>query len=134
MAGEKVPYVRAVACNVTMLTGLKVTIIGNVGKGKGAGKDEDSVAIARGDSESWRLGSQAWVLTEEDDVNRVRLFVGERRIVGALVMGDQTWSRPLQRLISAGADITPIRQQLVGNGAAALAHLARFYEQWEQAG
>jgi NAD(P)H-nitrite reductase large subunit len=134
MAGEKVPYVRAVACNVTMLTGLKVTIIGNVGKGKGAGKDEDSVAIARGDSESWRLGSQAWVLTDEDDVNRVRLFVGERRIVGALVMGDQTWSRPLQRLISAGADITPIRSQLVGNGAAALAHLARFYEQWEQAG
>lgn len=141
MAGAKVPYVKAVACNVTMLTGLKVTIIGNVGKGKdakdgkgGSGKDEDTVAIVRGDSEAWRIAPQAWVLTEENDVNRVRLFVGEKKIVGALVMGDQTWSRPLQRLIAAGADITPIRPQLLGTAATALASLARFYEHWEQAG
>jgi len=136
MAGEKRPYVRDVACNVTMLTGLKVTIIGTVGGGskEGRGKDPDLVAIVRGDSESWRQASKAWVLTDANDVNRVRLFVGERKIVGALVMGDQTWSRPLQRLIAAGVDITPIRPQLVGDGSTALAHLAKFYDRWEQAG
>jgi nitrite reductase (NADH) large subunit len=136
MAGEKRPYVKGVACNVTMLTGLKLTIIGNVGRPKdgkgGSKKDEDTVAIVRGDSESWRVARQAWVLSDEDDVNRVRLFVGERRLVGALVMGDQTWSHPLQRLITAGVDITPIREQL--SGASALEVLAEFYVQWETAG
>jgi NAD(P)H-nitrite reductase large subunit len=137
MAGAKTPYVKGVACNVTCLTGLKVTIIGNVGSKKkdgGSNKDDDTVAIVRGDSESWRLAPRASILSEHNDVNRVRLFVGERKIVGALVMGDQTWSRPLQRLVTAGADITPIRSQLLGDAPAALAHLAKFYEQWQANG
>src|SRR5262249_23785680 len=137
MAGDKIPYVKGVACNVTCLTGLKVTIIGNVGSKKKDGgnkNDDDTVAIVRGDSESWRLTPRASILSEYNDVNRVRLFVGERKIVGALVMGDQTWSRPLQRLVAAGADITPIRPQLLGDAPTALAHLAKFYEQWQANG
>ena len=134
LAGEKVGYVRAVACNVTQLTGLKVTIIGSVGGGKGSGKDADTVAIVRGDSESWRLAPRAAVLADRHDVNRVRLFVGERHIVGALVMGEQTWSRPLQRLIAAGADILPVRAALLGPAATAFPALAQFYQQWEQRG
>jgi NAD(P)H-nitrite reductase large subunit len=134
MAGAKVPYVKEVACNVTMLTGLKVTIIGNVGNKRkdGDAQEDDLVSIVRGDSELWRQAAQAWVLSERDDVNRVRLFVGERTIVGALVMGDQTWSRPLQRLVGSRVDITPIRPQLLSDAPTALAHLANFYQQWQQ--
>src|SRR5205085_5913349 len=121
-------YVKGIPFNVTQLAGLKVTIIGAVGRGK----DDDLVTIARGDSEAWRLLPSAWVTTEQDDVNRVRLLIGERRIVGALVMGDQTWSRPLQRLIVTQADITTIRSVLMGDGTTALAHLAGFYQQWER--
>jgi NAD(P)H-nitrite reductase large subunit len=140
MAGGKVAYVKGTACNVTMLANLKVTIIGSVGTKKAKGKDKpkepekdkDLVTIARGDSEAWRVAPTAWVLSDSHDVNRIRLFVGEKTIVGALVMGDQTWSRPLQRLISAEADITPIRAALVGEASAGLTHLANFYEQWEQ--
>jgi hypothetical protein len=73
------------------------------------------------------------VLADRDDVNRVRLFIGERTIVGALVMGDQTWSRPLQRLIAAQADVTPVRQALAVGGGEGLTQLARFYQQWEEA-
>ena len=132
MAGGKRPYVKEVACNVTMLTGLKVTIIGSVGRKKGAKTDDDLVAISRGDSESWRLLPEASVLADRDDVNRVRLFVGERKIVGALVMGDQSWSRPLQRLIAAEADITPIRSALLRDASTGLEHLANFYQQWQE--
>jgi NADPH-dependent 2,4-dienoyl-CoA reductase/sulfur reductase-like enzyme len=132
MAGDRIPYIKGVACNVTMLTGLKVTIIGNVGRKKEASKDADLVAIARGDSESWRVSPSASVFGDADDVNRIRLFIGERTIVGALVMGEQSWSRPLQRLIADKADITPIRPALVsGNGG--LSELANFYEDWESA-
>jgi len=134
MAGAKRPYVKGTACNVTMLTGLKVTIIGAVGGGKGGDeRDRDLVAIVRGDSESWRYQPRAAVVSEEHDVNRVRLFVGDRQIVGALIMGDQSWSRPLQRLIAAGADITPVRPHLLGDATTAFASLARFYEHWEEA-
>ena len=133
MAGANTPYVKSLACNVTMLTGLKVTIIGTVGRKKDSTKDKDLVTIARGDSEAWRLLPDAFVLADKDDVNRVRLFIGERKIVGALVMGDQTWSRPLQRLIAAEADISPIRSALLGEGSGGLEHLANFYRQWQGA-
>jgi len=132
MAGGTVAYVKEVPCNVTQLAGLKVTIIGAVGRKKEQEKDEDLVTIARGDSESWRLLPDAWVLSDRDDVNRIRLFVGERTILGALVMGEQSWSRPLQQLIAAEADITPIRPTLLGEGAAALTQLANFFRQWER--
>ena len=105
-----------------------IAILGAVG----SGKDEDLVSIARGDSEAWRLTPHAWVTSAEEDVNRVRLMIGERMLVGALVMGDQTWSRPLQRLIVHQADITPIRPALLSDSATALAELANFYIQWEQ--
>jgi NAD(P)H-nitrite reductase large subunit len=128
MAGSRRPYTKGASFNVTQLTGLKVAIIGSVG----VGTDDDLVTIARGDSESWRLRPRAWVISERDDVNRVRLLVGERRLVGALVMGDQTWARPLQRLIVAGADISPIRAALLRGGPDTLDRLRGFHEQWER--
>jgi NAD(P)H-nitrite reductase large subunit len=133
MAGGKAAYVKGVAHNVTQLTGLKVTIIGAVGRQKNAPGDADLVTIARGDSESWRMSSGAWSIADGDDVNRIRLFLSENRIVGALVIGEQSWSRPLQKLITGEADITPIRQRFNEDAHRALQHLADFYEQWERA-
>ncbi len=129
MTGERIAYVKEAPFNVTQLAGLKVTIIGAVGKGK---HDGDLITIARGDSQAWRLLTEAMVVAERDDVNRVRLMVGDRTIVGALVMGDQTWSKPLQRMVAAQADISPIRAQLTEGGAASLTRLAHFYQDWER--
>jgi NAD(P)H-nitrite reductase large subunit len=126
MTGAAVVYTKGVPFNVTQMTGLKVTIIGSIG----GGKNEDLVAITRGESEAWRILPKSWVLSDQDDVNRVRLLVGETTIVGALVMGDQTWSRPLQKLITEKADITPVRDALRGENA--MTHLAGFYRKWEQ--
>lgn len=126
MTGAGLAYTKGVPFNVTQMTGLKVTIIGAVG----GGKNEDLVAITRGESEAWRVPPKSWVLSERDDVNRVRLLIGERTIAGALVMGDQTWSRPLQKLVVGKADIAPVRDALRGENA--MAHLAGFYRQWEQ--
>lgn len=132
MAGERIPYVKDVPFNVTQLAGLKVTIIGAVGKVKDKEKDKDLLTIARGDSQAWRVLAESYTVSEQEGVNRVRLMVGERSIVGALVMGDQTWSRPLQRLVMARADITPIRKVLAKGGESALTRLAEFYQQWER--
>lgn len=109
MAGRKMAYVKAVPFNVTRLAGLTTTIIGAVGRGF----DEDVVGIARGDSETWRQLPDAFVAQSGFDVNRVRLLVGEDRIIGAVVMGDQKLSVPLQKIIAQKLSITSIRDRLL---------------------
>lgn len=111
MAGDAARYARAVPFNVTRIGGLTTTIIGAVGNGE---LDRDLQEIARGDSESWRQHPTAVVLERDEPHDRVRLILVGERIRGALIMGDQSLSKPLQYLISQGVDITPIRQDLLG--------------------
>ena len=47
------------------------------------------------------------------DVNRLRVLVGEKTIIGAIIMGDQMLSQPLHHLITRRVDITPIRDRLL---------------------
>jgi NAD(P)H-nitrite reductase large subunit len=75
----------------------------------------------------------AWVVVERHDVNRIRLMLGDRAINGALIIGDQTLARPIQRLIDAQADITSIRADLLAPGADVLSLLHRFWTEWEAA-
>ena len=109
MAGRKTPYIKAPPFNVTRLAGLTTTIIGTVGRGR----DDDLVGIARGDSETWRQLPDSLVAQSDSEVNRLRLLVGERTLLGAIVMGDQRLSQPLQKMISGKMDISPIREKLL---------------------
>lgn len=113
MAGRTTAYVKAPPFNVTRLAGLTTTVIGAVG----SGHDEDVIGIARGDSETWRSLPEAMVAQSGFDVNHVRLLVGEKRVFGAVVMGDQTLSYPLQKIVSEGIDISSIREKLLAPDA-----------------
>lgn len=109
MAGLQTPYIKIVPFNVTRLADLTTTIIGTVGRGE----DLDLHSIARGDSETWRQLPDAIAAQSNFEVNRLRLLVGQQTLLGAVVMGDQTLSRPLQHLIAQRVDIRPIRQHLL---------------------
>lgn len=109
MAGKKTTYVKAAPFNVTRLAGLTTTIIGMVGRGR----DDDMVGIARGDSETWRQLPDAMVAQTGFEVNHLRLVVGENTLLGAIVMGDQKLSFPLQKIISGNMDISAIREKLL---------------------
>jgi NAD(P)H-nitrite reductase large subunit len=126
MAGIPTPYYKFVPFNVTRLAGLTTTIIGTVG----SGRDEDMVSIARGDSETWRQLPDAIAAQNKFDINRLRILVADRTIVGAIVMGDQTLSRPLHRLISERVDITDIRRDLLQANASLGDILADFWTHW----
>ena len=128
MAGQATPYRKAVPCNVTRLAGLTTTIIGAVGQGR----DKDLIGIARGDSETWRQLPDALVAQNAFDVNRLRLLVAENRLMGAVVMGDQTLSLPLYRLVAGQADITPIREQLLRPAARLGDLIAGFWSDWRE--
>ncbi len=113
MAGRSMPYVKSVPFNVTRLAGLTTTIIGAVGNGH----DDDLVGIARGDSETWRQLPDAIVTQGGFEVNHVRLLVGENHLLGAVVMGDQKLSMPLQRIIAEQLNISTIRDRLLAKDA-----------------
>ena len=110
MAGKKVPYYKGTPFNVTRLAGLTTTIIGAIG---GREDDTDVVGIVRGDSEGWRQMPDALVAQADFDINRLRVLVSETNFVGALLMGDQTLSRAIHRIIIDKIDITPIRDRLL---------------------
>ncbi len=109
MAGNKTAHIKAPPLNVTRLAGLTTTIIGTVGNGR----DHDLVGIARGDSETWRGLTDAMVAQTGFEVNRIRLLIGEKRLLGAIVMGDQKLSFPLEKIVSENVDISPIRDELI---------------------
>ena len=128
MAGKKMVYQKGIPFNVTRLAGLTTTIIGSVG----GGRDEDMVGIARGDSETWRQLPDAIAAQEDFDVNRLRVLVGQNTLMGAVVMGDQKLSRPLQHLISLKVNISPIRDQLLEPACPIANLIADFYTQWQE--
>jgi NAD(P)H-nitrite reductase large subunit len=123
MAGQKREYVKTVPFNVTRLAGLTTTIIGTVGRGK----DDDLVGIARGDSETWRQSAGGMEAQGGFDVNRVRLLVGERTLLGAIVMGDQQLSFPLEQIIAGKMDISSIRERLLAPNAKVGEAIAEFW-------
>lgn len=122
MAGGGAQYTKPVPLNVTRLAGLTTTIIGAVGHGR----DLDLIGIARGDSEAWRYLDNALVAEDTFEVNRLRLLVGKTTLTGAVVMGDQRPSRPLQRLIGQQVDIIPIRERLLAPQAPLAALVAEY--------
>jgi NAD(P)H-nitrite reductase large subunit len=114
MATEPVhAYRPGVPLNITRLAGLKTTIIGTVG----SGKDADLEGLSRGDSQTWSELGEATIVETEQDGARVRLALGGRAIAGAVVMGDQALSFPLQELIEAGADTGDVHADLTAPGA-----------------
>jgi len=123
MAGGRKAYVKSVPFNVTRLAGLTTTIIGLVGQGK----DQDLIGIARGDSETWRQLPDVMVAQTGFDVNWMRVMVGKQTLLGAVIMGDQTLSTPLQKIIANRVNISRIRNTLLSPNANVSDILAGFW-------
>jgi len=123
MAGQKTAYVKSAPFNVTRLAGLTTTIIGTVG----SGRDDDLVGIARGDSETWRHLPEAIVAQTGFEVNRLRVLIGKSTLLGAIIMGDQKLSFPLEKIITNSLDISPIRDELLSPNSKIADLIAEFW-------
>ena len=124
MAGLCVAYVRPPAVNVTRLTGITTAIIGAIGRGK----DEDLLTISHGDSEGWLDRPDAIVTRADHDIHHLRVLVGEKTLVGAVVMGDQTLTPALHELVSHQVDISPIRSALIAPDAPVAVLIKDFWD------
>jgi NAD(P)H-nitrite reductase large subunit len=128
MAGGAVPYSKGVPFNVTRLAGLTTTIVGMVGRGR----DQDMLGIARGDSETWRELPDAFAAQESFEVNRLRMLVGEKTLLGAIVMGDQSLSRPLYQLIARQVDIGPMHEPMISPPVPLADLIVQFWTDWRR--
>lgn len=128
MAGIQTLYRKSVPFNVTRLAGLTTSIIGTVGRGR----DENMIAISHGDSETWRELPDITVTYSNFDVNHLRLMIGERALIGAIVMGDQTLSQSIRELVAYEVDISPIRQQLIGKERPSGELLLELHQNWKR--
>jgi hypothetical protein len=109
LSGVGQPYHRPAPFNVTKIGGVTTTLIGAIG---GGGREGDLVTLARGDSHAWREQLDAFAVVSDRGANHLRLVLGDDRIMGAVVMGDQALSRPLQHLIRERVDIRWVRDRL----------------------
>ena len=136
MAGGNYIYEKKYPFNVTRLGGLITTIIGRVGKEileeNKANGDADVAGIMRGDSEVWRQQSLGIIAQTYEESNRIRLYVTPTYITGAVIMGDQTLSRPLQILIREQVDISLIRDTLLSPNYSLVNTLSKFWEEYTQ--
>jgi NAD(P)H-nitrite reductase large subunit len=128
IAGGEAKYTRSPAFNVTRLAGLTTTIIGRVG----GGSDPDLTGIARGDSETWRQLPDAISAQKDFDINRLRIMVGEKTLVGAVLIGDQTLSQALQVLIINQVDVSSIREALLNCKDSLGDVIAAFWTDWRR--
>jgi NAD(P)H-nitrite reductase large subunit len=103
MAGQFAVYERGIPANVTRLAGLVVALVGSVGTRPEP--DADLVTISRGDSEAWRRLPDTIVVHDGHKVNRQRLIIKDNRLVGAVLIGEQSLFPMVCRLIRERVDI-----------------------------
>lgn len=128
MAGQMEVYHKPVIVNIARLAGLLTTIIGAVG----GGKDDELISVERGSSENWQALPGSIAMESGSEVNHMRLMVGERTLQGAVLIGDQSVSFPLQELILAQVDITPIRAHLIQPTASLGQEIMEYWTKWRQ--
>ncbi len=125
MAGASERYGRPAPFNVTKIGGVTATLIGAVGAG---GRDGDLVALARGDSGAWREQLDGFAVADDRGADHLRLILGADRILGAVVMGEQSLSRPLLHLVRHKVDIRDVRDRLLLGSAELRAAVAQLME------
>jgi NAD(P)H-nitrite reductase large subunit len=114
MTGDSQSFApRPAPFNVTKIGGITTTVIGAIGSG---GRDGDLVSLARGDSNAWREQLEGFAVQNDDGADQLRLILGGNRILGAVVMGEQSLTRPLLHLIRQQVDISAVQQQLMAGG------------------
>ncbi|MCL4561790.1 MAG: FAD-dependent oxidoreductase [Chloroflexi bacterium] len=129
MAGQNTPYQKPLSFSHTVLAGLQATIIGATGRGT----DANLRGITWGESETWRQLSNAFPVRDDQGDNHLRVTVGQKTLIGAVLLGDQSLAQPLYSLISEQAFLpTALRDRLIRGDISRVRSLLEFWSSWKQ--
>jgi NAD(P)H-nitrite reductase large subunit len=130
LAGGQEVYAKGVPSNACLLFGLHVTAIGQLGGSREADEPEVVQHLSRGSSEIWASGpraySSAW---SAHGPNTVRLALSDDRLVGALIVGEQSLAEALLLLVENGVNLRPLRPLLDRGGPEMSAALQRLSQE-----
>jgi pyruvate/2-oxoglutarate dehydrogenase complex dihydrolipoamide dehydrogenase (E3) component len=133
MTGRHEIYQKLIPFNVTRLAGLVITIIGQVGMESPlqakAGSEPESNSISRGESEIWQQIPDALVAETYAGESHLRLYLSPTRLVGAVIMGNQSISLPIQQIVREKIDIQPLRSRLLEPGARLADLITSFWQE-----
>ncbi|MCA9925762.1 MAG: NAD(P)/FAD-dependent oxidoreductase [Anaerolineales bacterium] len=119
MVGQHHAYVKGSPFNACLLFGLHIATMGQINPRRDDEEDEPQILqhVSRGSSEVWythpRPYRSAWA--SEGD-NTTRLVLSDNKLVGALVIGEQSTADPLRYLIENQIDVTAILPELMTGG------------------
>jgi pyruvate/2-oxoglutarate dehydrogenase complex dihydrolipoamide dehydrogenase (E3) component len=131
-------YLKNSPFNAALLFGIHLTVIGRVGSQARSGGDsassEELTYLSRGSSQVWTaaFGSHARSAWDKHGQNSLRIVMENGRLVGALILGDQSLADPLRRLIEHEADLTPYQELLLAGNGDLPANLLRVWRDWHQ--
>ncbi|MCB8943820.1 MAG: NAD(P)/FAD-dependent oxidoreductase [Ardenticatenaceae bacterium] len=108
---QRTPYQKGTPFNVCLLFGLHITVIGQINPSREAEDEFAEVqAMSRGSSQVWftfpRHYSSAW---SAQGANTLRLVLAGDRLVGALIVGEQSTADALRALIEHEVNVAVLR-------------------------
>lgn len=117
MVGQRQSYQKGLPFNVCKLFELHITIIGQIDAGQKGETPEVMQHLSRGSSEVWftrpHYHASAW---SQEGANTLRLVMDGQKIVGAMIIGEQSLADPLRLLIEEQVDISAVRPALDAGG------------------
>ena len=131
VANGRIPYQKGMPFNACLLFGLHITVIGQISPSREAVEDEfaEVQAMSRGSSQVWftfpRSYNSAWSVK---GANTLRLVFSGDKLVGALIVGEQSTADALRELIEHGADVAALRPFLQGDSEVLKREILRFWE------
>ncbi|MFQ5399380.1 MAG: NAD(P)/FAD-dependent oxidoreductase [Anaerolineae bacterium] len=131
MTQHHTPYLKGSPFNACLLYGLHISTIGQI-RPTSSGEEEEGHEIvqhlSRGSSEVWfthpRHYASAW---SADGPNTIRLVLDGNRLVGALIIGNQSLTDALRYIIENEIDITDLRPPFRAGGSVMRESLKRFW-------
>jgi NADPH-dependent 2,4-dienoyl-CoA reductase/sulfur reductase-like enzyme len=128
MTGARIVCAHATPFNVVRIGGIIVATIG-VMMDKAT---PDVISLIANNASHTPVAPHLHV-HHSDRVNRVRVMVGARTILGAVVLGEQSFAHGLHRMVEARADISSIRPALLERPEQGINALLTFYREWQHA-
>ena len=135
MVGKPHAYVKGSPFNACLLFGLHIATMGQINPRREEDEDEPQILqhVSRGSSEVWytypRPYRSAWA--KEGD-NTTRLVISGNKLVGALVIGEQSLADPLRYLIEKQIDVSFMMPELMTGGDLMRRSLLHYWNQLDK--
>ncbi|MBI4768879.1 MAG: FAD-dependent oxidoreductase [Chloroflexi bacterium] len=134
MAGANQPHIKGSPFNVAQLFGVHITVIGQLATGGREGDAEEIEFLSRGSSEVWmaETGRAYTSAFDEQPDSSVRLVMRDGKLVGALLVGNQSLADALRDLIEYSVPIHSILPRIQQGGDISTQAVLELWRRWRE--